>query len=236
MVFFDEVAYTTVFTAGLLSFFSPCILPLVPSYFSFITGISVEKLGQTAHGAQRINIILGTLAFVLGFSLIFILLGATAAFFSSLIQEARVYIRIAGGLLIMVLGLHLTGILRIRMLDVDKRVRLDRKPVHFLGAFVVGMAFAAGWSPCIGPLLGTALILAANQDTVARGVQLLALYSAGVALPFMLLSLGIHFLIGFVRRANRALRYINIGAGVLLVLTGLLLVTDKLSMVSYFSI
>jgi cytochrome c-type biogenesis protein len=234
MVLFEEIAFTAAFTAGLLSFLSPCILPLVPSYFSFITGISVDNLTQTADGAARRKIIMSTSAFVLGFSVIFILLGATAAFFSGLIYEASAYLRVAGGIMIMLLGLHLLGILRIRALNMDKRIHLNKKPVHFFGALVIGMAFAAGWSPCIGPLLGSVLILAANQDTVSQGMGLLTIYSAGLALPFMLLSMGIHYMLRFVRRASKAVRYINIIAGVLLIITGLLLMTDSLSVLSFF--
>jgi len=234
MVLFEEIAFTAAFTAGLLSFLSPCILPLVPSYFSFITGISVDNLTQTADGASRRKIIMSTSAFVLGFSVIFILLGATAAFFSGLIYEASAYLRIVGGIMIIVLGLHLLGILRIRALNMDKRIHLNKKPVHFVGALVIGMAFAAGWSPCIGPLLGSVLILAANQDTVSRGMGLLTVYSAGLALPFMLLSVGIHYMLRFVRRASKAVRYINMIAGVLLIITGLLLMTDSLSVLSFF--
>ncbi len=234
MVLFEEIAFTAAFTAGLLSFLSPCILPLVPSYFSFITGISVDQLSQATDGAARRKIILSTSAFVFGFSLVFILLGATAAFFSSLIYDASAYLRIAGGILIILLGLHLLGILRIRALNMDKRIHLNKKPVHFVGAFVIGMAFAAGWSPCIGPLLGSVLILAANQDTVSQGIGLLTLYSAGLALPFILLSIGIHYMLRFVRRAAKAIRYINIIAGALLIVTGLLLMTDSLGMLSYF--
>ncbi|MFZ1983239.1 MAG: cytochrome c biogenesis protein CcdA [Desulfatitalea sp.] len=232
---FEEVEYSAALIAGVLSFFSPCILPLVPSYFCFITGISMDDLRQPATSAIRRKIILSTLAFVLGFSLVFILLGATAAYFSTLLQGAKLYIRIVGGLLVILLGLHLLGILRIRALDVEKRIHLHQKPVHFLGAFAIGMAFGAGWSPCIGPLLGSILILAGNQDTVAQGVLLLSLYSAGIALPFMILSVAIHFLIGFVRRAAKAIRWINMAAGVLLIITGLLLITDKMGLLTLFA-
>lgn len=233
MLLFEDIAWSAAFSAGLLSFFSPCILPLVPSYFSFITGISIEQLTRDPTAAMRRRIFFSTLAFVLGFSMVFIALGASAAFFSTLIQEARTPIRIVGGLLIIVLGLHLTGLWRIGLLESDKRVQLNQKPVHLFGALIIGMAFAAGWSPCIGPLLGSVLILAANQDTVGRGIGLLTLYSAGVAIPFMLLSVGIHFLIRFIGRANKALRYINIIAGGLLIVTGLLLLTNQLSILGY---
>lgn len=232
---FEEVEYGAALIAGLLSFFSPCILPLVPSYFCFITGISIEDLRHPASAAMRRKIIWSTLAFVLGFSLVFILLGASAAYFSTLLQGAKAYIRVIGGLFVLVLGLHLLGVFRIRFLDVEKRIHLNRKPVHFLGAFMIGMAFGAGWSPCIGPLLGSILILAGNQDTVLDGIWLLSLYSAGVALPFLILSVAIHFLIGFIRSAGRVIGWINTGAGILLVITGLLLITDKMRLLTVFS-
>jgi len=231
----EEIKYSAAFLAGLFSFFSPCILPLVPSYFSFIAGVSMDDLTQAAAAGVRRKIVLSTLAFVFGFSLIFIALGASAAYFSFLFQGAKAYIRIAGGVFIVLLGLHLVGILRIRFLEAEKRVHLKHKPVHFFGAVIIGMAFGAGWSPCIGPLLGSILILAGNQDTVSQGIMLLALFSAGVALPFMILSVTVHFLIGFVRRAAKAIRWINMGAGVLLIATGLLLISDKLRLLSYLS-
>ncbi len=231
-MFTEEIKYTAAFVAGLLSFFSPCILPLVPSYFSFITGVSLDDMSNSPNSITRGKIIISTLAFVLGFSLVFVLLGASAAYFSSFFQGARDYIRIVGGILVLVLGLHLMGVFRIRFLEMEKRVHLQQKPVHMFGAFIIGMAFGAGWSPCIGPLLGSILILAGNQDTVRQGIWLLMIYSAGVALPFMILSFVVHFLVRFVRRANKVLRYVNIGAGALLIITGLLLITDKMKLLA----
>jgi cytochrome c-type biogenesis protein len=229
---FEEVSYGAALLAGLLSFFSPCILPLVPSYFSFITGTSMEELIGLPTAPIRRRIILSTLAFILGFSTIFIILGASASYLSALLYDLKAYIRIIGGVLIAILGLHLLGVLRIQALDIERHWHLRRKPLHFLGAFVVGLAFGAGWSPCIGPLLGSILILAGNQETVAQGILLLAIYSLGMALPFAALAAGIHFLIPFVRATTRAMRYVNIVAGLLLIATGVLLVSDRLQILS----
>lgn len=234
MTLISDVAYTAALTAGLFSFFSPCILPLVPSYFTFITGVSLNDLTETPDATVRRKIIVSTLAFVTGFSVVFILLGASAAFLSSFIVNIRPYIRVIGGLFIIVLGLHLLGVFRIRALDVEKRLEVRRTPVRFFGIVAVGMAFGAGWSPCIGPLLGAILILAGNQDTVTQGVWLLAIYSAGLAIPFVVLSLCITFLMRFIRRASKTLRYINVGAGILLIVTGVLLITDKLRLLASF--
>jgi cytochrome c-type biogenesis protein len=222
----EEISYTAALVAGLLSFFSPCVLPLVPSYFMFITGSSLDEM-KAPSMVVRSKIILATLAFVLGFSTVFILMGASASYLSALLQGARSYVRVIGGLFIIVLGLHLIGVFRIRALEFDKRVHIKDRPLHVVGAFLVGMAFGAGWSPCIGPLLGSILILASSQETVTQGIGLLSVYSAGLALPFIVLSITISYAVGFIRRTTKALRYINMAAGFLLIVTGVLLVTDK---------
>ncbi|MFZ3044888.1 MAG: cytochrome c biogenesis protein CcdA, partial [Desulfatirhabdiaceae bacterium] len=160
----ETVTYPTAFVAGLLSFFSPCILPLIPAYFSFITGFTLDEL-TNAGTSIRNKVILSTLAYVMGFSVVFILLGASASFLGNVIQAYSDYIRIAGGILIILLGIHLTGLFRFGVLDFEKRIHLNKKPVHILGSFFVGMAFGAGWSPCIGPLLGSILVIAGNQET-----------------------------------------------------------------------
>jgi cytochrome c-type biogenesis protein len=139
------------------------------------------------------------------------------------------YIRIAGGILVIILGVHISGIYRLKFLDFEKRMHMTQKPVHFLGAFVVGMAFGAGWSPCVGPFLGSILAIAASQQTVGRGVALLAVYSAGMAIPFMILSAFVHLILTFVRRGTRYMRYINAAAGVILIAVGALLIADKMN-------
>ncbi|MGB5986850.1 MAG: cytochrome c biogenesis protein CcdA [Desulfobacterales bacterium] len=215
--------------AGLLSFFSPCILPLIPAYFSFITGFSLEELTSEHAAGVRRKVILSTLLYVAGFTTVFVLLGASASFLGRFVQAYSQEIRIAGGALIILLGIHLTGLIKIPALNYEKRVQVSRKPLHWLGTFLVGMAFGAGWSPCIGPLLGSILIMAGNQDTVGQGMLLLTVYSAGLALPFILISCFINYLLKFLKKASRTLAYVHIVAGILLIFLGIALMTDKLT-------
>jgi cytochrome c-type biogenesis protein len=231
-MFVESVSFPAAFLAGLLSFFSPCILPLIPAYFTFITGFSLEELTEDYHSEIRKKVVLSTAFFVLGFSVVFILMGASASFLGSLIYAYRDFLRIIGGILIIVLGIHLTGIIHIRSLDFEKRIHLEKKPLHFFGTFIIGMAFGAGWSPCVGPLLGSILILAGSQETVWHGVFLLGIYSAGLAIPFIIISFFIHFLLIFIKKASRAMKYVNVVAGVLLIVVGLFLVTNKLSVLT----
>ncbi len=224
----ENIPYHLALLAGLASFFSPCILPLIPAYFSFITGLSMEELIEGKASALRIKILSSTLLYVSGFSFVFILLGASASYLGSFIFEYRNVITKIGGVVIIIFGIHLTGLIRIRYLNVEKRLHLQKKPLHFLGTFFIGMAFGAGWSPCIGPLLGSILIIAGSQETVRTGVLLLVVYSAGLAVPFILISIFINFLLVFIKKAIRLIRYINAVAGVLLITIGLLLLTDKL--------
>ncbi len=226
------ITYPAAFLAGLLSFFSPCVLPLIPAYFSFISGYSLEKFTGDIHSEVRAKVVISTLAFVLGFTFVFILLGASATFLGNLFLKYASVIRIVGGLIIIVFGVHLTGLIRIKPLEFEKRIYLDRKPVHFGGAFIIGMAFVAGWTPCIGPILGSILIVAGNQETVWHGVLLLSIFSAGMAIPFLVLSVFIGFLMNFLKNATRVLKYVNLGAGVLLILIGVLLLTNQLNLLS----
>jgi cytochrome c-type biogenesis protein len=227
-----NVSYSASFAAGMASFFSPCILPRIPAYCTFITGYSLDELTGDDTRKIRYKVFTSTLSFVLGFSLVFILLGATASFLGALIYQHQNILRIGGGVVIIILGLHLSGLFRIKYLDVEKRLHLKSKPVHFLGAFIVGMAFAAGWSPCVGPFLGSILTLAAGQDTVSRGIILLAIYSLGLAIPFLVISLFVHLVLRLVRRGVKVMRYINAGAGILLVVVGVLLLTNQINFIN----
>jgi len=231
---FEDVTYSIAFLYGLLSFFSPCVLPLIPSYFCVISGLSMEELTQSPKAALRRKIMLSTLAFVLGFSIVFTLLGASASYLGGLLAPHKNVIRILGGALIILFGLHLTGIVRIPWLQYEKRVRLQQRPLHLLGVMLVGMAFGAGWTPCIGPILGSLLVLANDKGTVDQGVRLLSIYSLGLSLPFILLSAGINYLLVFIKKATQVLRFANPVAGGLLLLTGILLIMDKLKLLSWY--
>jgi len=224
----ETVSYHLAFLAGLASFFTPCVLPLIPAYFTFITGFSLDELTTAKSSEMRIKILISTISYVCGFSFIFILLGASASFVGCLVFQYKDIIIKAGGIIIIVLGIHLTGLFRIPGLDIEKRLHIKKKPLHFLGTFFVGMAFGAGWSPCIGPLLGSILIVAGSQETIWQGVMLLSVYSLGMALPFILMSLFINFVLVFIKKATRMLKYINVAAGAILVVTGIFLLTGNL--------
>ncbi len=227
-MFTQTVSFPAAFVAGLLSFFSPCVLPLIPAYFTFITGFSIEELTEKYNSEIRKKVFLSTFLFVLGFSLVFILMGASASFLGGLMYTYKKLIRIIGGILIIILGIHLTGLVRIPGLDFEKRITLEKKPLHFFGTLIIGMGFGAGWSPCIGPLLGSILIIAGSQETVWQGVILLGIYSTGLAIPFIIISIFINFLLTFIKKASKVLKYVNVVAGVVLIVVGLILVSNKL--------
>jgi len=227
-MFTQTVSFPAAFVAGILSFFSPCVLPLIPAYFTFITGFSIEELTEKYNSEIRKKVFLSTFLFVLGFSLVFILMGASASYLGGLMYTYKKLIRIIGGILIIILGIHLTGLIRIPGLDFEKRINLEKKPLHFFGTLIIGMAFGAGWSPCIGPLLGSILIIASSQETVWQGVLLLGIYSAGLAIPFIIISIFINFLLIFIKKASKVLKYVNVVAGVVLIVVGLILLSNKL--------
>jgi len=231
-MFIESISYTAAFFAGLLSFFSPCILPLIPAYFTFITGFSLDEMIEGRNSAIRKKAIVSALAYVAGFSFVFILMGASASWFGGLAREYREPLRIVGGAVIILLGIHLTGLFRIRSLDFEKRMHVKKKPLHLIGIFGIGMAFAAGWTPCVGPILGSILIVAGSQESVWQGVSLLGLYSLGLGLPFILISFFINLVVVFIKKVAPTLRYINGVAGALLIIIGALILLDKLYLIS----
>ncbi|NIP60148.1 MAG: cytochrome c biogenesis protein CcdA, partial [Gemmatimonadetes bacterium] len=182
------IGVTVAFGAGVLSFLSPCVLPLVPSYLSFVTGMTLEDLRE---GVSREVVFTHSLLFVAGFSAIFMVLGASASFLGQFFRQYEMWIARIGGVVIILLGLHLAGVFRIAPLMREKRVHLHDKPAGYLGTLGVGMAFGAGWTPCIGPILGGILTFAASREHFWSGVGLLGVYSAGLAVPFLLSSLAL---------------------------------------------
>lgn len=233
-MFAQQVSFTAALTAGILSFLSPCVLPLIPAYFTFITGMSLEDLTEGGDQTVRRKLILSTLSYVLGFSVVFIALGGAVSMMGQQLDAYKDFIRLAGGGIVIVFGAHLAGIVRIPFFDYEKKIHVRNKPLHILGVFLVGMAFAAGWSPCIGPLLGTILALAASEGSVSNGMTLLSIYSLGMALPFILMSVFINYMLTFIKRAKEWIRFITVAAGVLMIVMGLVLVFDKMNMITAF--
>jgi len=224
-----EVGIPIAFAAGLLSFLSPCVLPLVPSYLTFVTGMSLEDLEQ---GVNRKATFIHSLLFVLGFSLIFVIGGAAASFLGQFIRYWEVWIARVGGVIIILMGLHLTGVLRFAPLLRERRVHLAEKPAGYIGTVGVGFAFGAGWTPCLGPTLGAILTLASTEDTVGAGVGLLSTYSLGLAIPFLLASLALDRFLGAFQRFRKWMGLVEVISGVLLILLGLLLVSGQMTRLS----
>lgn len=224
-----EVGVAFAFLAGLLSFLSPCVLPLVPSYLTFVTGMSLEDLEQ---GVNRKATLIHSILFVLGFSTIFVIGGAAASFLGQFVRYWEVWIARIGGVVIIVLGLHLAGVFRLTPLLREKRVHLAEKPTGYIGTVAVGVAFGAGWVPCLTPTLGAILTLGMTQETVWAGVGLLTTYSLGLAVPFLLAALALdRFLLAF-KRFRRWIGVVEVVSGILLVLLGVLLLTGQLTRLS----
>jgi cytochrome c-type biogenesis protein len=216
----NQVGILIALTAGVLSFLSPCVLPLVPSYLVFVTGMSLEDLQG---GVNRRATMTHAVLFVVGFSVIFILLGASASFLGQFFKAYEGWIARIGGLIIIALGLHLAGVFKLVPLMQEKRVHLSDKPAGYLGTLGVGMAFGAGWTPCIGPVLGAILTYGFSQDTMWAGVGLLAVYSLGLAIPFLIAALALDWFLQAFKRFRRFIPVVEKASGVLLVFLGILL-------------
>lgn len=230
-----DVSLLAAFGAGILSFISPCVLPLVPGYISFVSGVSFEEMQRaSAAGASRTRrqMLLTSLAFVVGFSLVFIAFGASASALGKTLMRQRAILEKIAGALVIVFGLHLSGILRIKWLDQDTRIQTKGRPAGPLGALLVGVAFAFGWTPCIGPILGAILLYASQQETVGQGVVLLTAYSAGLGIPFLLSALAVNWFFKASGGLRKSMRLVEVVSGALLVGVGLLLVTDRLTLIA----
>jgi cytochrome c-type biogenesis protein len=228
----SDITLWIAFSAGILSFFSPCVLPLIPSYITYITGLSFGQLKDAHPGTKvRVTVLLHSLTFVAGFSVVFISLGAVAGVASSAFQaqmrEGLVWIQKIGGVLIFLFGIHMSGLFHFGILLGEKRVQIHRKPSGFVGTFLVGLAFAAGWTPCIGPILGAILALAAGSTGGAgRGILLLTVYSAGLGIPFLVSGLLFHSFLAFFNRFRKHIRIMEILTGILLMIVGAMLFFD----------
>jgi cytochrome c-type biogenesis protein len=210
------------FAAGLLSFLSPCVLPLVPSYIGFLTGMSLPEMGDRRRAA-----LVHALLFVLGFSLVFILLGASATALGRALHFYQQWLQRIGGVLIIAFGLVCLGVIRWQALSQERRVRVEHKPVGYLGSALVGMAFGAGWTPCIGPVLGAILGLAATSQDLSRGMLLLAAYSAGLAVPFLIAAVALDSFLQWFQGFRRYLPWVMRVSGALLIFVGILMVTGE---------
>ncbi len=219
--------------AGVLSFLSPCVLPLVPPYLTFIAGTTIEDLsGEGVKGARR-DVALSALLFVAGFSTVFVALGATASLFGQIIRAYLDVLSALAGFAIIAMGLHFLGLFRLAVLYREKRVQVE-KPIGPWGAYVMGLAFAFGWTPCIGPILAAILAVAGSEDTVTRGMVLLAAYSAGLGLPFLVAALAIEPFMAFIARFRRHFAMVEKIVGSLLVLTGIGFLTGAMQSASFW--
>lgn len=243
-----DVSFAGALLAGLLSFVSPCVLPIVPPYLAWLAGLSFEELreSETVSGRSR-QIVMAAIAFVMGFSAVFIALGATASIFGQKMREYLAWtVKIGSmeigvlsgiaGLVIIIMGLHFLGVFRIAFLYREARVQVEKKPAGLLGAFVIGMAFAFGWTPCVGPVLATILFVAGSEDTAARGAMLLGAYSAGIGVPFVLAALFASRFLGAAQKFKRHMHKVEMAMGALLVVTGLLIMFGKIAIIAQWLI
>jgi cytochrome c-type biogenesis protein len=233
-----DVTFGMALLAGIISFLSPCVLPLVPPYLCFITGASLEQLSERegSMAVQRRRTVLAALFFVLGFSTVFILMGVSASYVGQLLRAWLPVLAQVAGVFIILMGLNFLGVFKLGFLSREKRYHAETRPAGLVGAYGVGLAFAFGWTPCIGPVLAMILTLAATEQDMARGAGLLAVYSAGLGIPFLLAAAGIGTFLGFFRRFRSQMRNVERAMGLLLVLTGVMFLTGYMQAFSYWLI
>jgi cytochrome c-type biogenesis protein len=231
----QDVTFPAAALAGLLSFLSPCVLPLVPPYLTFIAGTTIEEVATRKEARARRDILAAAAIFIFGFSTVFVGLGATASIFGQVLREHLSLFSLLAGLAIILMGFHFLGVFRFALLYREARVEVQ-KPVGIWGAYVMGLAFAFGWTPCIGPILAAILAVAASQETVGKGATLLATYSIGLGVPFFLAALAIEPFIHFMKRFRRFFGVIERVVGVLLVATGVAFLTGSVQDLSFWLI
>lgn len=229
----DEISLPLAFLAGVISFLSPCVLPLVPSYVSFISGMSFEDLTST-RSSKRVRLITlaNSVLFVLGFSAIFVSLGASTSYIGSILFKYQDWMRIIGGVVVIVFGLFIAGLLDFNFFMKERKLKAQGKPSGFAGSFLVGMTFGAGWTPCIGPILGSILIVASSKGSPANGIQMLSVYSAGLAIPFLLSALLFNTFLSYSKTLLKYMKYIKVAGGTILIVFGLILISNKLGTIA----
>ena len=220
---------TIAFGAGLISFLSPCVLPLIPGYISYISG---ESLGDIVEKQKKV--VLKTILFTVGFSLVFISFGATASFIGNLLLENSNSLRIIAGIIIIIFSLQLIGLLNLNFLNKEKRFQTKNYSNNLFFPVIVGAAFGFGWTPCIGPVLGSILTLAAVESSIGKGILLLSFYSLGLAIPFILSGYGISKFLAFSKNFRKNIKIVSVTGGVILLITGILILTNKLQALGYF--
>ena len=227
----NEPTFFLAFLAGVASFLSPCVMPLIPSYVTFITGMSFEELTSNTpedkRKAMRLTVA-NSLVFIGGFTFIFVILGASSSIIGQWLQQYQDAIRIGGGILVIIFGLFIAGFIKLDFLLSEKKFHLKGKPAGYAGTFLIGMTFAAGWTPCIGPILGSILLVASSEGSASYGTALLGVYSAGLGLPFFLSAVLFNSFITYTRVLNRYMSYIMVISGLLLIAFGVLLLTNNL--------
>lgn len=227
-----DVNIFVAFAAGIFSFLSPCVLPLIPSYLSFVSGISLDEMRGAPKARVRWRVVLNSMGFIAGFSLVFVSLGASASFLGGLFLGYRNWIRIIGGLFIFLVGLYLIGFFKIAALERYLQFNFKDKPAGYLGSVLVGITFAVAWTPCVGPILGAILALAGTSGEIGRGTLLLSSYAAGLALPFFLSAVAIDSFFQLSQSLRRHIQAIHVAGGVLLIAAGVLLLTDYMSLLN----
>ena len=229
----ENISYAVAFAAGFLTFLSPCLLPIIPSFIAYITGISLSDINDPdKKNAAKRRALVHSLLFIVGFSLIFILLGLTATFIGKVLFRYQKLIQTGGGILIILFGLYLIGILKLDFLGKEMKIRFRSEGASYISSFIIGVTFAAAWTPCAGPILGSILLLAGTKTSVMEGAKLLSVYSLGIAVPFFLTALLINTFVAYFSKLKKFISAVNIISGVFLVIVGILIMTNYLNVIA----
>lgn len=229
----ENISYAVAFTAGFLTFLSPCLLPIIPSFIAYITGISLNDLNDPVKkSAAKRRSIIHSLLFIIGFSIVFILLGLTATVIGKALFQYQKFIQMAGGILIILFGLYLMGVLRFDFLGKEVKIKVRTEGASYLGSFLIGVTFAAAWTPCAGPILGSILLLAGTKTSIIEGAKLLSVYSLGIALPFLITALLVNTFVVYLNKLKKLISAVNMISGVFLVIVGVLIMTNYLNVIA----